>query len=51
MNTALNKKYPVEAKNCLECVWYSDDSGHIKHCLLHGFNNMIAEFKNCDRGC
>ena len=50
MNTAINKKYPFEAKNCLECIHYKNDTGNNKCCGLYGFKNMIPEIKNCDKG-
>lgn len=49
-NSVINKKYPFEANNCLECVYYKDDTGNIRVCTLWNFNHMIPEIKNCDKG-
>lgn len=49
-NTSIDALYPYYAKNCLECIYYLDDTGYVKHCMLYDFNNIIPEIKNCDRG-
>jgi hypothetical protein len=47
--TAINKKYPYEAKNCSECRWLKNDTGNKNVCEVYGFKNLIPEIKGCDR--
>ena len=44
-----NKKFPCDAKNCLECVHYVPKFDYYI-CWAYQFKILVPEYKNCDRG-
>lgn len=40
------KKYPVDACSCAECIHLNE----LNTCIIYGFKNLIPTIKGCDKG-